>query len=150
MKLNTSPISSEGKIKNYITQMINQTNNNIINKQSYNSHTQFLSMDNKSINPNVLNYQQNYGNINYDNNKYNLLSKYNTNKLLESRSNNNILERRLNAAKKKRNIYHHDGNVSDDIRSYEKIKKNNPINNNPHEQKFVYSINKYNNLYSYN
>ena len=150
MKLNTSPISSEGKIKNYITQMINQTNNNIINKQSYNSPTQFLSMDNKSINPNVLNYQQNYGNINYDNNKYNLLSKYNTNKLLESRSNNNILERRLNAAKKKNNIYHHDGNASDDIRSYEKNKKNNPINNNPHEQKFVYSINKYNNLYSYN
>ena len=29
-------------------------------------------------------------------------------------------------------------------------KKNNPINNNPHEQKYVYSINKYNNLYSYN
>ena len=60
MELNTSPISYQGKIKNYITQMINQTNNNIINKQSYNSPTQFLSMDNKSINPNVLNYQQNY------------------------------------------------------------------------------------------
>ena len=144
MKLSRSPISQQGQIKRNITQLINQANNYLFDPNIF-PHHQILSMENKSINPIVLNSQQNYENINNDNNIYNILNGNNTNKLFESRSNNNILERRKNA-KRKKIVNYYEGNVSKDYRSYEKCRKNNDFNNNLDVPKFGYSIRQYNNL----
>ena len=146
--LSRSPISDQSQIKKKISKLINPTTNYLFERNLIPTH-QFLSMENKSINPKYLNNPQNYENINYGNNMHNILSENNTNKLLESKSNYNILERKLNPKRKKIANYY-DGNISDDYRSYEKYRKNNDFYNNLYKQKFGYSTNQYNNLYNYN